>query len=232
LKKIIKKTKSITRIFVVMISVLLPWKVRRNILEKVMGYNIHSTCKIGFSWVFPKKLIMKSHAKISHFTVIKGLEKLYLGQYSIIGKGNWISGYTVNGLKHYENQCGRKSELIIGEHSAVTNAHIIDCTNSVTIGHFTTIAGYGSQIITHSIDLDHCRQWSETIKIGDYCFIGTNTVILGGSSLPSYSVLGAKSLLNKSYSVKYLLFTGVPAMPKKNLPHSLGYFNRKEGYIL
>ena len=32
------------------------------------------------------------------------------------------------------------------------------------------------------------------ITIGDYCFVGTNCVLLGGSVLPSYSVLAAKSL--------------------------------------
>ena len=175
---------------------------------------------------------MERNATISHFTVIKELEELYLGKNAFIGKGNWITGYQDNGQrKHYNSQNYRKSKLIVGQHSAITSRHIIDCTNFVLIGSFSTIGGYSSQILTHSIDIEKCIQWSEPVEIGDYCFVGTNSVILGGSSLQSFSVLGAKSLLNRSFGQKYLLLAGVPAKLKRHLPPSYRYFNRMEGHV-
>ena len=101
--------------------------------------------------------------------------------------------------RHFAEETDRQPQLILGEHSAITHRHLIDCTNSVTIGKFTTFAGFQSQILTHSIDLERNRQSSSPVRIGDYCFIGTNCVLLGGSALPDYCVLGAKSLLNKNF---------------------------------
>jgi hypothetical protein len=54
---------------------------------------------------------------------------------------------------------------------------------------------------SHSIDLHECRQSSKPFAIGEYCFVGTGCVILAGSELPDYSVLGASSLLNRSIRI-------------------------------
>jgi acetyltransferase-like isoleucine patch superfamily enzyme len=101
----------------------------------------------------------------------------------------------------------------------------------VTIGSFTTFAGFQSQILTHSIDLENNRQSSAPVRIGDYCFVGTNSVFLGGSALPDYCVLGAKSLVNKSFSDTHTLYGGVPAQAIKKLSPELKYFTRSEGFV-
>jgi acetyltransferase-like isoleucine patch superfamily enzyme len=76
------------------------------------------------------------------------------------------------------------------------------------------------------------RQTARPIKIGDYCFTGTGCVILGGSALPSFSVLGAGSLLNKELTETYTLYGGTPARPIKPLSRNCGYFCREEGIVL
>ena len=189
------------------------------------------TSRIGIAWVFPKQLILNKQARIGHLTVCKGLNLLQLGQHATIGRLNWITATPSKSKIHFSHQKDRRPELILSDHSAITNRHLIDCTNSVIIGKFSTIAGFYSQVITHSIDLEHCIQSSSPIKIGDYCFIGTNSVLLGGCALPSYSVLGAKSLLNKHYSESYYLYMGVPAKPEKSLSSQLSYFLRSRGYV-
>lgn len=100
--------------------------------------------------------------------------------------------------------------MIVGEHSAITNRHLIDCTDRVTLGRFTTFAGFRSQILAHSIDLAECRQSARPVTIGDYCFVGTDCVLLGGSALPDCSVLAAKSLLNKPQSEPYTRTVACP----------------------
>jgi acetyltransferase-like isoleucine patch superfamily enzyme len=119
----------------------------------------------------------------------------------------------------------------MGECSAITKNHHIDCTNLIQIGRFTTVAGYQTQLLTHSIDILKSCQDSAPILIGDYTFIGTNATILGGAILPDYSVLGAKSLLNKPYSQKWMLYGGVPAKPLRELPKDAKYFHRTDGFI-
>jgi acetyltransferase-like isoleucine patch superfamily enzyme len=212
-------------------SILLPWPLRRAILQSFFGFQIHPTARIGLSWVLPKKLIMESDTQIGNLTVCKNLDLIHMHPHSLIGRGNWITGFPSGPSPHFAHEHDRRPELIIGEHSAITNRHLIDCTSRVTIGRFTTFAGFQSQILTHSIDLEACRQSSAPVSIGDYCFVGTDCVLLGGSALPSYSVLAAKSLLNKSFDEEYSLYGGIPAAKLKNVPADSRYFHRTVGMV-
>ena len=121
---------------------------------------------------------------------------------------------------------------MLGDHAAITNRHLIDCTDTVTIGCFSTFAGFRSQILTHSISIQDARQRSGPVVIGDYTFIGTASIILPNSRLPSFSVLGAGSVLNKKLNEEYWLYAGNPARPVKELAQGAAYFSRKTGYIV
>jgi len=215
-----------------LLSFLLLWKLRRSFLEKQFGYKIHPTCRIGLAWIFPNRLIMEEDSQIGSATVCKNIDLLHLKAHASIGRGNWITGFPLGSSRHFAHQTDRRPELIVGEHAAITNRHLLDCTNSVAIGRFTTFAGFHSQIITHGIDIEQNRQSSKPVRVGDYCFVGTNCVLLGGSTLPDFCVLGAKSLLNKNFTDTYQLYGGVPAQPIKSLSHDCKYFRRTEGFVV
>ena len=191
------------------ILVVFPWFLKRPLLQLFFGYKLHSSAKIGFSWIYPDHLIMDENSKIGHINVAIHLNKIHLMNGAKIGRGNWITGFSLKGnSKHFTHQTNRKPEFILGEESAITKNHHFDCTHQIKIGKFTTIAGYQSQLLTHSINIEENRQDSSPIFIGDYCFVSTNVVILGGSCLPSFSVLGAKSLLNKEFNDASLYYQG------------------------
>jgi acetyltransferase-like isoleucine patch superfamily enzyme len=214
------------------LSLFLPAAARRSFLHSQFGYQIHPSCRLGFCWVAPTRLIMEEGSQIGHLTVCKGIDLLHLKPHSAIGRGNWITGFPLGPSPHFAEESDRRPELIVGEHTHVTHRHLIDCTNSVVIGRFTTMAGFQSQILTHSIDLERNRQTSTPVRIGDYCFVGTNSVFLPGSGLPNYSVLGAKSLLNEAFTETYQLYGGVPARPIKKLEPTHAYFQRAQGYVI
>jgi acetyltransferase-like isoleucine patch superfamily enzyme len=216
---------------VMLFSLVLPWPLRRWVLKRYFGYEIHPTARIGLAWVCPKRLVMEEGTEIGTLTVCKNLDLIHMHAESRIGRGNWITGFPSGPSRHFAHEQDRKPELILGEHSAITNRHLIDCTSRVVIGRFTTFAGFQSQILTHSIDLEGCRQSSAPVTIGDFCFIGTSCVILGGSVLPSYSALAAKSLLNKPFEETYGLYGGVPARQLKKLSSEFRYFNRTVGMV-
>jgi acetyltransferase-like isoleucine patch superfamily enzyme len=214
------------------ISFFLPWFLRRRALQSWFGYSIHPSAKIGLAWIFPRQLFMAANTKIGHFTVAINLDKIEMEVNSSIGRNNWITGFsTYTNSPHFKHQVGRKAELILKESANVIKNHHLDCTNSITLGRFTTISGYHSQLLTHSINLIDNRQDSLPIYIGDYTFVGTNVVILGGAYLPDYSVLGAKSLLNKAYSEEWKLYAGVPAKIVGDMPENAQYFKRTEGFV-
>ena len=214
------------------LSICLPWPLRRRLLGWAFGYRIHPTARIGLAWVRPQRLVMEAHAYIGNLTVCKNLGLIHMQEHAFIGNGNWITGYPPGPSRHFAHQPDRRPELLIGRHAAITNRHFIDCTATVSIGAFTTFAGFSSQILTHSIDLTASRQAAVPVTIGEYCFIGTNSVLLGGSALPDRSVLGAKSLLNKVYTEPGTLYGGVPAKPISALPvEQMAYFRRAAGFV-
>jgi hypothetical protein len=215
-----------------LVAMLLPWNLRRAFLEKQFGFQIHPSARIGLAWIFPARLIMEEGTSIGHLTVAKNLDLLHLKTRATIGRGNWITGFPLGQHKHFGLEADRRPELILGEHSAITNRHLLDCTSAISIGAFATIAGFQSQFISHTIDIRLNRQTSRPISIGKYCFVGTDCVVLGGAVLPDYSVLGAKSLLNKAHTQTYRLYGGVPARELQMLPPDCGYFTRREGFVI
>lgn len=211
--------------------VVSPWRIKRILLEKIWNYKLHSTSRIGLSWIYPEYLEMSEGTKIGHFNVAIHLHQMILKPFASIARGNWITGYPKDGQKHFLHEPDRSPCLFMGAHSAVTKNHHLDCTDRISIGSFTTIAGYQSQLLTHSINVQECRQDSHPIFIGEYCFVGTNVVILGGSVLPDRSVLGAKALLNKVVETPDCLYGGVPAKLVGSVKGQRKYFERTKGFV-
>lgn len=221
----------VVKIGLQLLFILFPWPLRRRLLALCFGYRLHPRSRIGLALVVPGKLVMEEGASIGHFTLCKGLDLLHLEAHASIGRGNWITGLPVGTPRHFAEEAGRVSALLVGAHAAITHRHLIDCTNRVTIGPRTTFAGFRSQILTHSIDLGRGRQVSAPVAIGECCFVGTGATILAGSVLPDFSVLGAASLLNKAQAATHMLYAGVPARPVKPLDPGSAYFHRAVGFV-
>jgi acetyltransferase-like isoleucine patch superfamily enzyme len=217
--------------FLRLISMILPWSLRRSFLEKQFGYSIHPSSRIGLAWIFPRRLVMEEGSRIGHLTLCKNIDLLHLGAHAIIGQLNWITGFPSGDSRHFAHQPERRPELIVETHAGISSRHLIDCTARIRIGAFATVGGFRSQLLTHSIDFAAGRQTAEPIDIGEYSFTGTNAVLLGGSVLPHHSVLGAQSLLNKKWDEPYRLYAGVPAKPVKELRQEMLYFQRTEGFV-
>ena len=214
------------------LTIALPWPLRRWVLSTVFGYRLDRTSHIGLAWIFPKELVMQAHSRIGHFTVCKGLKLLQMGSHASIGRANWITGYPSGSSQHFVHHPQRLPCLIIGHHTSITHRHF-DRLSDSGLDSFIYYRRWisFSKILTHSIDLENNRQSSAPIAIGNYCFIGSDCVLLGGSSLPDMSVLGAQSLLNKEYECKFWLYAGTPARPVKGTGAGVGLFSRTVGRV-
>jgi acetyltransferase-like isoleucine patch superfamily enzyme len=220
------------KILINAIILCFPWTIRRILLNSIFKYKINKKAKIGFSIILADMLEMEEHSTIGNFNICKNINLLKIGSYSTISSLNLITGFnTKSGL--FPSFPNRKCEVIIGNHSAITIRHIIECNGGFYIGNYTTFAGYRSQVLSHSIDIYKNTQTAYPITIGNYCFVGTGSILLPGSNLPNYSVLGAGSVLNKRQTQEYALYGGVPAQLIKTLDKDVvGYFKRDIGYVL
>lgn len=221
-----------TFLFRLLISLVPFWPLKRIILCFFYGYKIHPTARIGYSYVFPRNLCMNAYSSIGHGTVCKGLSTLWMGPYAHIGQLNWITGFPKPSTsRHFSSQLKRNPSLVIGKHAAITNRHLLDCTDRIVVGPYTTIAGFGSQLLTHSIDITVSRQVAKPIFIGQHCFIGTRVTVLPQSHIPPFVVIGAGAVVSGKLEKPYFLYGGVPARPLKPLSLLALYFKRTEGYV-
>ena len=212
---------------------LLPWSLRRVFLCYLFNFKIEKTAKIGYSLIDSWKLEMGANSRIGHLSIFKGLHLVILEPKASIGNLNWFFAFPLTTKSsHFSDQLDRRPVLHMCKESAITNRHIIDCTDFVHIGEFSTIAGFRSQLLTHSINLSESRQRSAPIQIGNFCFIGSGCILLPGSKIPNYSVLGAGSVLTKAFNQDYSLYSGIPAKLVKPIDPTYNYFHRKIGYVI
>lgn len=217
----------IIKVFLQLLIVLIPWKIRRPILNYFWKYDIHPKAKIGFSYIYPKHLIMKEGATIGHLNVAIHLELIYMEKDCTICQRNWITGFPLKDKTKFQRFPNRKPYLIMKKDSAITKQHHIDCTDTVTIGSLSSIAGYGTQILSHSTSIKNNDGYCAPITIGHHCFVGSRSILLPHSTLPNCSVLGAGAVLNKEYTEEFSLYGGVPARFIKKENSDFDFFSRK-----
>lgn len=219
----------------VMVQILLwfsPWAFRRFVLRRFFKFDLGEGSHIGWSIVLADDVKIGKHSAIRNFTFIKAIDRVILGDYTYIVNLNWITGTKSSDRFHFRHVENRRCELVLGDHSSLTSRHFIDCTGGVRIGSFTTIGGAQSQLLTHFIDPYECRQTCKGIEIGNYCFVGTRALLLPGSGLPDYSILGGGAVLTKRQQIQRMLYAGNPAQPKKDLSKvEVGYFMREKGAV-
>jgi acetyltransferase-like isoleucine patch superfamily enzyme len=214
---------------------IFPWRVRRFLLRKFLHFEIGRNARIGYSIILAHKVVLGDDASIGHLNFCKPIDLLYLGQSSNIGTRNYITGFSIVDkrvlkYKYFAHIRERQCVLKIGKHTGVTSRHYFDCNGGIYIGDYCQVAGFETSFLTHSIDLINNRQDADCVRIGDYCFIGTRCTFLKGAEIPSYTVVGACSLVNKKYEEGMAMYAGVPCRFIKKVT-GLDFFTRKVGFV-
>ena len=209
----------------------MPTIIKRFFYTVFFKWEIHKTAEIGISFIRAKHVKMGPYSSIKNFNVIRNLELLEVGEGSMIGKFNNINAIPLGSTRHFVEEANRKQAFIMGKHTDIVKGHFFDCNDTITIGDFTIIAGFGTAFFTHSINVETNRQETRKINIGSYCMIGAKSVVTRGGVLPDYSILAANSTLHKPFDESYMIYSGVPAKPMKKLEEDAKYFSRTKAFV-
>ncbi|MBW4985698.1 acyltransferase [Mameliella sp. CS4] len=78
---------------------------------------------------------------------------------------------------------------------------------------------------------------AQPIRIGKYCLLGFNSVIMPGVELGDYTIVGANAVVTRSFPDGYVVLAGAPASPVKTLEpelardHVSAPHQRYHGYV-
>ena len=215
------------RLTTLALTALLPAPAKRAIYCHVFGYKIAATATIRLCILDAGRVRIGEHARIGHFTVIRNLPELVLEDHATLGQWNWITcgEFFTNGMS--ELRPPAEQGLFLGAHAALTSRHYVDCAGGVFIGAFTTVAGVRSAILTHQIDFEG-RQECKAVKIGDYCYIGSNARFVPGAAVGNRCVIGMGALVAGILPECDTLYVGVPARAIRKVGDG-DYFHRTVG---
>ena len=95
----------------------------------------------------------------------------------------------------------------------------LDGRNGIIFGKNVWV-GPGVKIISMNHDVTHYPDYiaEEPIEIGENCWLGADALIMAGVKLGNHVVVGAGSVVTKSFLEDDVLIAGNPAVVKKKLP--------------
>jgi acetyltransferase-like isoleucine patch superfamily enzyme len=140
------------------------------------------------------------------------LRNLQLGENVSLGKGGWF----------YLPLNNRQAQIQIGSGTAIGNDFVITANDSIKIGS-DCLLSYRVTVMDHS----HAAGWGikpvtsglttgKAVEIGDRCFIGCGAIIMPGVKLGANCVVGANSVVTKSFDEGSVV-AGAPAKLLRNL---------------
>ena len=183
-------------------------------LLNLIGHRVSRHARIGFSFLGVSRLVLARGARVGHFNLFL-CRRLVLHSDGRVGRANLVSGpISVRGgiksLIGNSNKITRGgahirkagSLLYIGEIAGITAGHRVDCTRSISIGDYSTIAGVGSQLWTHGYIHEESGpgryRVDGTIRIGRNVYIGSMCVISAGVRIANCVIIGSGSSVGKS----------------------------------
>ena len=219
------------RLIILLLVAPLPWFIRRIVFTWGFGFKLGKGTYIGPSLLDTQSLEMAEGSRIGWFNIVRNMESVVLGNKARLGTFNWIAGFRSRQSVHFGKFPGRRSALEIQDAAAITARHLIDCTDRIVIGRFSTVAGHRSQFLTHGIDFRENMQACAPIIIGEYCFIGTGSILLKGVQVPDCTVIAAGSVVSQKIDQGGYIYAGNPAAQLRPIDRDSGYFTRETGVV-
>jgi len=213
---------------------LIPLNFVRIILYKtIIRYNISWNSRVGwltffyakkvvcnkvnigcFNYIDVKNFIAQDNCKIGRFNVFKLFNDIFIGKSSTINSHNRFFG-TRKGISPFK----LVEKIDIGCNCVITNKHLFDISDSITVGDNVTFAGSGTQVWTHGFDFSHTKIQAP-VKLGSNIYVGTRSIIIGGVSIADYVSIGAGTTVSSSIKESGFYVSSVVVRKNKSLDYS------------
>ncbi|MCD2187744.1 acyltransferase [Actinomycetospora soli] len=211
-------------------AVVAPGRLRRFVHTRLLGHELAPTASIGHSFVDVDHLVMGDGARIGHLVAIRGCERVSLGAGAVILMLVWVNSVR-RSTGYFAGLEGRRPELVMGDHSLITSLHLIDACDLVELGDFSAIAGFGTIVQTHAVDVVNMVQDARPIRLGEYAMVSTRCLLLPGAAVPARSIVAAGSTVTKALRAEHQVYAGSPARPARALDPDMPFLHRTTSQI-
>ncbi len=199
---------------------LLPPPLKPALYRRLLGFKIGKRVRIGLTLLDAGACEIGDDVVIGHGNVVTQVGRLVVGDHVRIGALNIIRGgdevvleryvkilrqNEINSIPGADSPGPRDPRLRIGAGTVIAAGHKIDFTDRVSIGARSIIAGRNTSLWTHN------RQETAPIVIGDLAYIGSESRLAPGATVPSRCLVGLGSVVIGNLGEGGHLFAGVPA---------------------
>lgn len=143
---------------------------------------------------------------------------------------------------HFTSKINQYKHVIIGVETnpGYEPGCYIQGIGKVYIGDYTRIAqNVGIISSNHDLYDTSMHDLTSEVRIGNYCWLGMNAVVLPNVTLGDFTIVGAGSVVTKSFPEGYCVIGGNPArvikylekekcIPYKNEPEYIGYISKEK----
>lgn len=114
---------------------------------------------------------------------------------------------------HFTSKINQYKNIVIGIETSpgYEPGCYIQGIGKVKIGDYTQIAQNVGIISSNHDVYDNANHHHEEVNIGNYCWLGMNSVVLPGVNLGDFTIVGAGSVVTKSFPEGYCVIAGNPA---------------------
>jgi carbonic anhydrase/acetyltransferase-like protein (isoleucine patch superfamily) len=199
---------------------LLPNPIKKPLYRLLFRFRFGPRVRIGLCLLDAETVNLEAGTRIGHFNVVTRVGRFTTGRHARIGTANvirggervWLGDYSelirlnvLNAIPDHDCTTEPESVLEIGAGTVITSGHRIDFTDKVTLGRNVIVGGRNSSVWTHN------RQETAPIAIGDFCYLGSEVRLAPGAKLPDECVLAIGSVLAGEIKEPRSLVAGVPA---------------------
>ncbi|HUF84025.1 MAG TPA: hypothetical protein VMQ81_05465 [Acidimicrobiia bacterium] len=186
----------------------------------VFGFRIGRNVRIGLSVLGARECEIGDDTLIGHGNVVLDVGRLELGDHVRIGSLNLLRGgdevrvgrwaellrrNELNSIVDPDPVNPTDPRLLIGPGCVITDGHRLDFTDRIELGERVVVGGRNSSLWTHN------RQRTAPIVVGARTYIGSESRLAPGSSVPARSIVALGSVVSGTLVGEESLIGGVPA---------------------
>jgi acetyltransferase-like isoleucine patch superfamily enzyme len=208
------------RLIALVMVAFLPAGLKPAIYRRLFGYRVGRHVRIGITLLDAGSCEIGDDTTIGHGNVFVGTRQLVIGDHVRIGSLNLIRGgdevtvgrwceiirrNELNSIVGADRVNPGDPTLVIGAGSVITDGHRLDFTDRIELGERVIVGGRNSSLWTHN------RQRTAPISIGARTYLGSESRLAPGTSLPSRSIVALGSVVSGKLEGDESLIGGVPA---------------------